>query len=444
MTTIVAFLIVLGILIFIHEFGHFMVAKLLGVQVEKFSLGFGPKLVGFKRKETEYLISLLPLGGYVKLAGENPEEAIKNDPSEFASRNVVDRAKIVIAGPLMNLVLASILFPLVFMIGTQVPGYLKQAPLIGWIEVDSPAWKAGFKRGDRINRIDGVTIKNWEELDNFIMTNPGNNLTVSFLRDGVFMKKVLTPRTNELYGTGYAGFVYQIDPVIGGITPNYPAEATGLKIGDQIISINGSPVNHWNQISQLIKKYKDEEIEFIVQRGAKKLSFLIKPKLKEVNGKIRPFIGISPFMEMVVEKFGPFESLKRGTEKLCEMTGMTFYVLKRLITRKLSVKTLGGPIMIAQITGQAAESGISNLLFFMAFLSLNLGILNVFPIPVLDGGHILFLLIEFFRGKPLGVKKMEIAQQIGLAILILLTVVVTYNDLQRILPWNIEDLFRGR
>jgi regulator of sigma E protease len=238
--------------------------------------------------------------------------------------------------------------------------------------------------------------------------------------------------------------VYQIEPAIGGLTPGYPAEAAGLKLGDRIVAIQSEPVQHWNQIPQLIKQYQDGEIAFTVQRGEEKHTFPIRPKLDEINGTTKPFIGISPLTETVIEQYGFFESVKKGTLKFGEMTVMTFYVLKRLVTRKLSVKTLGGPIMIAQITGQAAKSGISNLLLFMAFLSLNLGILNLLPIPVLDGGHILFLFVEFLRGKPLGVKKMEIAQQVGLVILILLMIVVTYNDIQRILPWNIGDLFSGR
>jgi regulator of sigma E protease len=444
MITIVAFILVLGVLIFIHELGHFMVAKWVGVRVEKFSLGFGPKLLGFKRKETEYLISLLPLGGYVKLSGESPEEELRNDPSEFASRSVGDRARIVIAGPVMNLLLALLLFPVVFMIGTEVPGYLKQPPILGYVEADSPGAEAGFKPGDTIERVDGTAISAWGDLDNIIMTNPGITMTVSFLRDGAFMETTLTPHTNEAYGTGYAGLVYQIEPGIGGLTPGYPAEIAGLKLGDRIVSIEGTPVQHWNQIPQLIAEYEDKEIAFTVQRGEERQTFFIKPRAEEVNGQTRHYIGISPLMETVIEQYGVFESLKKGTVKFGEMTVMTFYVLKRLVTRKLSMKTLGGPIMIAQITGQAAKSGVSNLLLFMAFLSLNLGILNLLPIPVLDGGHIAFLFIEFVRGKPLGVKKMEIAQQIGLVILILLMIVVTYNDLQRIIPWNIGDFFSGK
>lgn len=444
MITIVAFIIVLGILIFIHELGHFMVAKWVGVRVEKFSLGFGPKVLGFRRKETEYLISLLPLGGYVKLAGENPEEELKNDPSEFASRSVGDRTRIVIAGPIMNLLLALLLFPVVFMIGTEVPSYLKKAPVLGYVEADSPAMEAGFEPGDTIVRIDGAAIATWGELDNIVMTSPNNSMTVSFLREGAFMETTLTPSMNEAFGTGYAGLVHQIEPGIGGLNPGYPAERAGMKLGDRIVAIEGIPVHHWNQIPQLISQYPDKEIAFTVQRGEEKRTLLIKPKLDETSGTTRHLIGISPLMETVIEQYGVFESLKKGTMKFGEMTVMTFYVLKRLVTRKLSVKTLGGPILIAQITGQAAKSGISNLLLFMAFLSLNLGILNLLPIPVLDGGHIVFLLIEFLRGKPLGVKKMEIAQQVGLVLLILLMLVVTYNDIQRILPWNIGDFFSGK
>jgi regulator of sigma E protease len=344
----------------------------------------------------------------------------------------------------MNLVLALLLFPVVFMIGTEVPSYLKKAPVLGNVEADSPGMEAGFKSGDTIVRIDGASINTWGELDNIVMTNPGNSMTVSFLREGVFMETTLTPSTNEAYGTGYAGLVHQIEPAIGGLNPGYPAERAGLKLGDRIVAIEGVPVYHWNQIPQLIAEHKDKEITFTVQRGEEEHTFLIKPKLEEVDGKTRHYIGISPLMETVIEQYGVFESLKKGTLKFGEMTVMTFYVLKRLVTRKLSMKTLGGPIMIAQITGQAAKSGISNLLLFMAFLSLNLGILNLLPIPVLDGGHIAFLFIEFLRGKPLGVKKMEIAQQIGLVLLILLMIVVTYNDIQRILPWNIGDFFSGK
>lgn len=442
MITLISFIVVLGVLVFVHEFGHFAVAKLLGVRVEKFSLGFGPKLVGMKRKGTEYLISLLPLGGYVKLAGEDPGEDLKNDPSEFSSRSVGDRAKIVVAGPTMNIILAFFLFPIVFMIGTQVPVYLKESPVVGWVEPDSPAETAGMIRNDLVMRVDGKTINTWQELENIIMTNPDRDLTVSFARGGIFMEASLKPETNKAFGTGYAGLLHQIDPVIYALSAGFPAANAGLQPGDLIRSIGGESVGHWNEVSQLIQKYGHGEIEFVVLRGSEEISISVTPKLTEgENGERRFVVGIVPFTKTVLEKYGFFESVKKGTLKLFEMTGMTFSVLKNLVTRKLSMKTLGGPIMIAQITGQAAKSGVSDLLFFMAFLSLSLGILNLLPIPVLDGGHLLFSLIEFVRGKPLGIRKMEVAQQIGLVILVLLMVIVTYNDIQRIFPWDLQGLF---
>ena len=441
--TIISFLVLIGILVFIHEFGHFIVAKWVGVKVEKFSLGFGPKVLGFKRKKdgTEYVISLLPLGGYVKLRGENPGEELKNDPTEFSSRKVSDRAKIVVAGSLMNILLAFFLFPIVFMIGVQIPKYLKDDPLIGWIENDSPAAHAGFKVGDRIERINGETVRNWEKLQNIVLASPRKRLRVSFSRDGALMEKELTPLATEEFGVGYVGWEYNFEPIIGGLTPQYPAEKAGLKPGDRILSIDKTPVSHWNQIPQLVKQKKEKEIEFEILRDEKRFSFILKPKIQAVNGEGRPFVGIVPAIETVIEKYRFFESLLKGTKRAGEMTWVTLKMLKDLITLKLSVKVLGGPIMIAKLSGQAAKSGLSDFLSLMAFLSLSLGIINLFPIPVLDGGHIVFLLFELIRGKPLGVKKMEIAQQLGLVILLFLMVTVTYNDLMRILPGNIKDFF---
>lgn len=437
---IIPFIIVLGVLIFIHEFGHFIVAKWLGVKVEKFSLGFGPRLMGFTRNETEYRISLLPLGGYVKLAGEEPGEELRNDPSEFASRSVGDRAKIVAAGPLMNLILPFLIFPLVFMMGTEVPAYLKEPPVIGWIEPDSSASAAGFQRGDRIIEVNGGEVENWGELENLIATNPQSTLRIGLMRDNQILEKQLRPKREEKYGIGYAGLVRQIDPVVEQLTPDYPAEQAGLQAGDRITAISGEPIYHWNQISQRIQKHAEEKVEVTVQRGHETLIFHLEPKMEEIGGEKRPLIGITLVNKTITEQYGFLESLAKGTKKVVEVTGMTLYVLKKLVTLQLSVKTLGGPIMIAQATGQAAQSGLANLFFFVAFLSINLAIINIIPIPILDGGHLFFLFIEFLRGKPVEVKKMEIAQQIGLALLILLMLVVTYNDIQRLLPENIDKL----
>lgn len=441
LTVIVSFVLVLGVLVFIHEFGHFIVAKRLGVRVDKFSLGFGPKLWGFRKKETEYLISMLPLGGYVKLAGENPEDAHGNDPREFSSRSPVDRAKIVLAGPIMNLVLGFMLFPVVFLIGTEIPKYFKDPPVIGWVEKGSAASRAGFLPGDKVLEVDGTPVENWERLKNLIVINPTRPITVSVSRNGTLMRKDLTPSADETSGAGDAGFYPPIAPVVGGVIPDSPAAQAGLKTGDLLLALNEVPLIHWFQLPELIQQNGEKPVRVLVQRGAERLSFSLQPRMEKSNGTERPLIGIGmPSMEVVIEKYGLVESLKRGTLKALEMTGMTFIALKRLVVGELPVKTLGGPIMIAQITGEAAKAGGSKLLFLMAFLSLNLAILNLLPIPVLDGGHVLFLGIEWLRGKPMGVRKMEIAQQVGLALLVILMAVATYNDLVRTLPWNIKDL----
>jgi len=437
---IVPFVIVLGILIFVHEFGHFIVAKWLGVRVEKFSLGFGPRLIGFTRGDTEYRISLLPLGGYVKLAGEDPGEERHEDPAEFSSHSVGDRAKIVAAGPLMNMILPFFLFPLVFMMGTEVPAYIKEAPIVGWVDPQSPAAQAGFEQGDRIIAVNGSEVETWGELENLVATNPDSTLEITAKRDGTTISKELTPETDQKYGIGYGGLARHIDPVIRELTPGYPAQRAGLQKGDRIIAIEGESISHWNQISELIEKHAGNEIALTIQRGDDIKTVHLTPQMVDMNGGERPLIGISLVNDTVVEQYGFFTSVVKGTQKVFEVTALTFYVLKKLVTLELSMKALGGPIMIARVTGEAAQSGVANLIFFIAFLSINLAILNILPIPILDGGHLLFLLVEFVRGKPLEIKKMEIAQQIGLALLILLMVVVTYNDILRLLPENLDKL----
>ena len=443
-TFLVPFIIVLGILIFVHEFGHFIVAKWLGVRVEKFSLGFGPRIVGFTRGETEYRISLLPLGGYVKLAGEEPDEELKDDPAAFSSHSVGDRAKIVIAGPLMNLILPFFFFPMVYMLGVEVPAYRNEVPVVGWVEADSPAGKAGLLPGDLIVEINDSTVKTWEKVETLIIANPENALDVTVVRDGTTLQKELVPAQEQSLGSGYAGLGRQIDPVIRQLTEGYPAAQAGMQIGDRIVAIEGEPVNHWYQISSLIEKHYGDAIEFTVQRGDETLLMLIAPKMSDMNGESRPLIGIALIEDMITEKYGFFESIVKGGEKVLEVTGLTFYVLKQLVTGQLSMKALGGPILIAKATGHAAESGLANLLGFVAFLSINLAILNILPIPILDGGHLLFFLIEFIRGKPLGMKKMEAAQQVGFALLILLMVVVTYNDILRLLPESFDKYIPWR
>lgn len=432
MTTFISFIIVLGVLIFIHELGHFMVAKFSGVGVEKFSLGFGPKLIGITKGETEYRISLLPLGGYVKMVGEAPGEEISEEDKKksFVHKPVLTRASIVAAGPLMNLVLAALLLPVIFMIGIRVPAYLDKPAEIGFVAPGEAASKAGIRQGDVVESVDGKKIKSWEELLSALALSPGKPLSLELKRDGSEIKTVLTPETSAETGAGYGGMFPPMKPVIGDVSKGYPAQAAGIKPGDTILAVDGKPITQWAELEQIIHKSPDKR-SFLIGRDNTTSTIEITPRFnKEAKAYL---IGVTRKEDQVLKQYGFFESLKKGAITAVDMTGRLFMVIKGLVVGQYSLKTLGGPIMIAQVAGKAAESGLADLLSLVAFLSLQLGVINLFPIPVLDGGHILFFGIEYVKGKPLSEKFMSIAQQIGIALLIALMLLVTYNDIFRLL-----------
>ena len=437
MTTLISFLVVLGILVFIHELGHFIIAKLSGVGVLKFSLGFGPKIIGIKRGETEYLISALPLGGYVKMVGEATDEEVKPEDNEksFANKPVVKRAAIVIAGPIMNLVLAFALLPLIYLIGIQIPAYLDKEPIVGYVVKGENADKAGLQKGDVIHSIDGKHIKNCEDLNSVIISNPNKPLNLNIKRNAEFQEITLTPEASSQTGGGMSGFFPPMSPTVGGLIKGLPAEKAGLKIGDTILSVDGVKIDHWVELQQAIQNNKSgvksaEERLFQITRGNETFEVRIKPQWNE-EGMVYA-IGISPLQETITRRYGPAGAVVEGVKKMGELTMLTFVIIKKLFVGEISIKTLGGPLMIAQVAGQAAESGLTALLSLMAFLSLQLGILNLLPIPVLDGGFLLFFGIEALRGKPLSDKVMTIAQNVGMGLLVLLMVFVTYNDVMRL------------
>lgn len=431
MTTFISFIIVLGILIFIHELGHFMVAKFSGVGVEKFSLGFGPKLIGVTKGETEYRISLLPLGGYVKMVGEAPGEEISERDKErsFTHKSVAKRAAIVAAGPVMNLLLAALLLPVIFMIGIQVPAFLDDKPVVGYVLPDEPAAKAGIQRGDVIESADEHAITNWETLLAELSEHPKSPVHLKLLRNNEEKVVTIVPEPTLETGAGYGGMFPPMKPIIGDVASGYPAKEAGIQPGDLILEVDGRKIVHWAELEEIIHK-SGEKKTFLVERDGKRLTFEITPKH---NSEADVYlVGIGRKDEQVLRRYGFFESVQKGVVTSVEMTERLFAVIKGLVLGKYSLKTLGGPIMIAQVAGKAAESGLSDLLSLVAFLSLQLGIINLFPIPVLDGGHILFFGIESVKGAPLSEKFMAIAQQIGVALLIALMVLVTYNDLFRI------------
>jgi regulator of sigma E protease len=508
MITALAFLFVIGILVFVHEFGHFIVAKNAGVEVEKFSLGFGPKIIGFKKGDTHYMISAIPLGGYVKMKGENPDEPLTNDPKEFSSRGVGVRAAIISAGPITNIIFAFIIMPLVYFIGIQVPAFLDKAPVAYWVAEESPAKAAGIQIGDRILAINGAEIDNWEmfNLQNTLVSGASElksdkEVTIRIERDKLLKEKTIIFKKGNSY-MGGIGIYHKMNAQIAGIVDGSPAQEAVLEPADIIKEINDTTIVHWVQMSEIITTHPGEEITLKIEREGSLLNYKITPDptidsivksssadeaglqvgdilhsinnehvsnwKEELSGKgsfkddelelkatrngeqftatvvlkendaigmtIAGKIGIMPLAETVLKRYGVLGSVKEGFKRTAAVISLTLLVLKKLVTLNLSVKTLGGPIIIAKMSGAAAKSGIAFLLVFTAFLSINLGVLNLLPIPILDGGHLFFLLIELIMRKPLGVKTMEMIQKVGFALIILLFVTVTYNDIMRIIP----------
>jgi len=343
--------ILLGVLIVVHEFGHFSMAKLLRIKVLKFCVGFGPKLIAKKIGDTIYQLSIIPLGGYVKLFGENPEEEIKDEekPYSFSHRRIRDRLLIVCAGPIANIIFAYLLLSTIYLFG--VPTLL---------------------------------------------------------------------------------------PEVGKLTKDYPASKAGIQPGDLIVSIDEKTVVQWEELSKIIEASKGNKLKIKIKRGQKILTFYLYPKLTSTvnifgQKKLSYKIGIEPSWRYVTKRYLPWVAFWKGLKQTAYWIKLTVVSIFKLIERAIPAKSLGGPILIAQMAGKVVQAGLVSFLSFMAIISINLGILNLLPIPILDGGHVLFLSIEFIRGKPLSVKKMEIAQQIGLFILIMIMVLVFYNDITRLI-----------
>jgi regulator of sigma E protease len=421
--TLIYFLIVIGILVFVHEFGHFLMAKRAGVRVEKFSLGMGPKIIGYKKGDTEYVLSALPLGGYVKMAGENPDEEPTGAPDEFQSKTVWQRAKIAATGPLTNIVLAFLVMPLVFMVGTYSEGPAK----VGFVEKGSPAERAGFLAGDVIEEVNGRSISDWTKALSLIAVNPGTDMTVMIDRGGEKKTLTLRPESATELKIGMSGLIPDMPAEIGNLKPGFPAMKAGIKAHDKILAVDRETIYHWNQFSSLVKDSKGKTLVLNLEREGKRLEVPVTP----VQDGGRYVIGVEPVMHLVFKKYGLIDSLRLGFDKTLEAIDLTFITLKKLLTFSLSIKTLGGPVMIAQMSGQAAAAGLSSFLSLLAMISISLGILNLLPIPVLDGGLILFLVIEAVRKKPVSRKVMEVSQSIGAAVLITLIAVVSYNDIMR-------------
>lgn len=429
LTSIGAAVVVLGLLIFFHEFGHFIVAKLSGVGVLKFSLGFGRKLVGWKLGETEYMISAFPLGGYVKMVGEDPEEeelSSEDKKRSFSEQPIYKRAAIVFAGPLFNILLSIILCYLLF-----VTGFPTAISKVVGVVPDSPAQVAGFMPGDIIDKVDGKDLDVWELVSDYVEEHPGKKIDFLVRRDHTASHIEAVPENRN--GKGYLGLSGSV--IVAAVMEHSPADKAGIKTKDHIIAVNGQKVGSWGAMSDIVKANPGKSLSFTVDREGRTLDFKVVPVLdpKEKVGKM----GVQMGAESKDVAYGPIESLGMSVNKTLQMTSMTVGFIVKLVSGKEDASQMGGPVAIVQLSGRQARQGFADFVIFMALLSVNLGIMNLFPIPILDGGHLFFFGIEAVMGKPLDMKKREMAQQVGLFLLIALMVFVFYNDIMRLLGFSV-------
>jgi regulator of sigma E protease len=438
LTTILAFAFVLGVLIFVHELGHFMMARRVGVRVLKFSLGFGPRLVGFKRGDTEYVISAIPLGGYVKMAGENPDDPRTGRPDEFLSKTKWQRFQILIMGPLMNLILAVVVTAGVLMNGAEIPSFQSKPPLVGQIAPGSPAEKSGIRTGDLVISVAGRDIKNWEQFFIAIGTRPNRETSVVFVRDGKQISTTVIPTPQTRFEVGDIGVLPDSHPHVGSILPGSPAEKSGLKTGDVILKVDNTIVTFPNQLIDVISKKADTPVALTIARNGVEQVVQITPELNGGRGRI----GINIGEDVIKIKPGPIDAVTMSFQRNYDSAKLIFQTVGQLITRETSTRQLMGPLAIAQLSGESAEAGWLPLFALMASISLNLGLLNLLPIPVLDGGHIFIMTLEGLARRDFSVKVKEKMFLAGFAVLLMLMVTVIYNDLTRIqvlqkfMPWR--------
>jgi len=439
LTTLLAFAFVLGVLVFVHELGHFLMARWHGVRVLTFSLGFGPKLLKTRRGDTEYCISAIPLGGYVKMAGENLEDERTGASDEFMSKTKWQRFQVFIMGPLMNLVLAVILLAIVLMQGAQIPAYQDQPPVIGGVEADSPAAKVGLKPGDRIVFVNGEEASTWDRLFMLIGTKADRDVSLTVVRDGREETVSIRPVAQGRYHIGDIGIMPDVHPKFESVTPGAPADRAGMQPGDLIVAIDGDPVYFPGQVSEKISKSAGVPVQITLRRGGAEQTIEVTPELIDGASRIG-IVGIT--IDTRTFKPGPLEAVGLSVQRNIETAGMILVTIKDLIFGQTSPKQLMGPVGIAQLSGESAQLGWIALFTLMATISLNLGLLNLLPIPVLDGGHIFIMGLEAVARRDFSIQVKEKMLLGGFVLLMMLMVTVIYNDLtriawiERLMPWR--------
>ena len=441
-----AFIIALGVLITVHEFGHFWVARRCGVRVERFSIGFGKAL--WRRTDklgTEYVIALIPLGGYVKMLDERAEPvAPELRHYAFNNKTVGQRAAIIAAGPIANFLFAIFAYWLVFIIG--VPGV---RPVIGEITPNSIAAQAQIQPGTELKAVDGIETPDWDAVRLQLVSKIGDeHTTLSVAQFGSNQRQDKTldlrhwtfepDKEDPVSSLGMRPRGPQIEPVLSEVQVNSAASKAGLQAGDRIVKVNGQSLTQWMTFVTLVRDNPDTPLALDIERQGSSLSLTLTPDSKQVNGKAEGFAGVVPKViplpdeYKTVRQYGPFSAILEASDKTWQLMKLTVSMLGKLITGDVKLNNLSGPISIAQGAGMSAEFGIIYYLMFLALISVNLGIINLFPLPVLDGGHLLFLAIEKLKGGPVSERVQDFSYRIGSILLVLLMGLALFNDFSRL------------
>ncbi len=439
-TNILAFVFVLSFLIFFHELGHYLVARLFKFPIEVFSIGFGKRLFGFTRNGTDYRVSLVPLGGYVKIVGLGPDESdvVEGQEAQGLRGTRWQRFLVLLAGPAVNLVLALLLTAGAFSIGRDVPKYLGEPPLVTLVDPGSPAEKAGFLAGDRILSLSGSPVATWEEVLPRLSLASRERIAVGVQRgaERLDLEIVPLPKTKEQkqYDIGYTGLSPNVPAVVHSLAPGYPGEKAGLLVGDRIVSIDGRPVVLYFQVVHQIKEATasfaekgERALDVVVERAGRTLTIPVVPRKEGSDWKI----GFTPFFEMVRVQLGPVAALKASWTENLRMSAAVGQTIKRMVSGSGSIRQLSGPVDIAKFSGEAVRTGLGPLLAFMGLLSLQLGLLNLLPIPLLDGGQLMILTFEGLLRRDFSLKLKERLLQAGFVFLVLLMVSVLAFDIAK-------------
>jgi regulator of sigma E protease len=425
-------LVLIGVMILIHELGHYCLARFFNVRIDTFSFGFGPRLFGFRKGETDFRISAVPFGGYVKMAGEQPGDESVNDPRAFLAKPRWQRLAIALAGPLMNVVMAVALLTGLFMFKYQKPMTADIVATIGHVLADSPAARAGVKEGDKIVQVGQLRNPTWEDVAIAEFSSANRPLAVVLERGGQRIPVTVVPVLSERMGVGYVGWSQEAEIQVAEVTPGMPAEKAGLRPGDLLLSVNGQRIRSLYGFHEAIRSSEGKPVAIDLIRDGKRMELSIQPVFPEFEK--RWMIGVMPDRRLVYVKLSFSGALYESMRQNIRGAGLIYDVLKGIVARRMSAKSIDGPIGIAKLSGDAAREGAFTYINLMAAVSLNLAIVNLLPIPILDGGVVLMLLFEMLIRRDLSMPVKEAVFKFGFVFLLMVMVFVIYNDITKMIP----------